>query len=411
MIDNQLFLTLEEFSHIPRKVGDLVQKRISTLKIGQKMQDLPEDLWHKSFKYYVNEDPSRKGGPNLRLIRLDPGSPSLTVTGFVFNKFVHPFEDRFITPREAARLQGFPDDFLFHGSLTSVQRQVGNAVPIQLARAVAQQILAHIKKHHPLGLGVERYKDGCYPAISLFSGSGGMDLGVLSATNGKHLFDVRVCVENDKDCCSTLRNNFPDRVAIIQNDISQTDPKALAANMETEDMFIPIVFGGPPCQAFSQAGKQMGIHDPRGLLIFQFLRYVRELQPVYFVMENVSNLRGVAAGSLLSEIEEEIDKIGYNFTYNLLCAADYGAPQLRKRIFFIGVRKPYPTVQPPIPTHCPNEENLFCDNHYVNVAQSFKGLPNLSNNSPNRNVIIESSLKNLFLARVKSNKLMRLACG
>ncbi|MCA9959226.1 MAG: DNA cytosine methyltransferase, partial [Anaerolineales bacterium] len=93
------------YNHEPRKVGVDVQRRINALKIGQKMQDLPEELWHDSFRYYVKEDPDRKGGPNLRLIRLDPKEPSLTVTGYIFNKFVHPYEDRFITPREAARLQ------------------------------------------------------------------------------------------------------------------------------------------------------------------------------------------------------------------------------------------------------------------------------------------------------------------
>ncbi|MEO0018589.1 MAG: hypothetical protein RLZZ522_1872, partial [Verrucomicrobiota bacterium] len=131
--------------HIPRKVGAEVQRRINALGVGQKMQDLPEELWHPSFRFYVKEDPNRKGGPNLRLIRLDPSRPSLTVTGYIFNKFVHPKEDRYITPREAARLQGFPDNWIFQGTLTSVQRQVGNAVPVPLARAVAQAMLAHGK--------------------------------------------------------------------------------------------------------------------------------------------------------------------------------------------------------------------------------------------------------------------------
>jgi len=169
-------ITLKEFSHIPRQVGPRVQERINALKIGQKMQDLPEELWHDSFRYYVKEDPTRNGGPNLRILRLDPRRPSLTVTGFVFNKFVHPEENRYITPREAARLQGFPDDFIFHGTLTSVQRQVGNAVPTQLATAVAQSILAHVEQYHPLGLGSDSYRHGCFPAASLFSGAGGMTL-------------------------------------------------------------------------------------------------------------------------------------------------------------------------------------------------------------------------------------------
>src|SRR3990172_2060145 len=89
---SELIISLQKFSHITRKVGPQVQKRINALKIGQKMQDLPEELWHDSFRYYVKEDPNRNGGPNLRIIRLDPRKPSLTVTVFIFNKFVHPVE-------------------------------------------------------------------------------------------------------------------------------------------------------------------------------------------------------------------------------------------------------------------------------------------------------------------------------
>ncbi|MEI6606675.1 MAG: DNA cytosine methyltransferase, partial [Verrucomicrobiota bacterium] len=151
-------------AHIPRKVGADVQRRINALGVGEKMQDLPEELWHPSFRFYVKEDPNRKGGPNLRLIRLDPSKPSLTVTGYIFNKFVHPCEDRYITPREAARLQGFPDSWIFQGTLTSVQRQVGNAVPIPLARAVAQEMLKHGRVNKLFGSKRPQ-------VLSLFSGA------------------------------------------------------------------------------------------------------------------------------------------------------------------------------------------------------------------------------------------------
>jgi DNA (cytosine-5)-methyltransferase 1 len=370
-------ISLKEFSHIPRQVGPKVQQRINALKVGQKMQDLPEELWHESFRYYVKEDPTRSGGPNLRLIRLDPRRPSLTVTGYIFNKFVHPIEDRYITPREAARLQGFPDDFIFHGTLTSVQRQVGNAVPVQLATAVIEAVLAHLYQHKPFGLGSQLYTAGCFPALSLFSGAGGLDIGVLNARHKKTVFDVKACVELDHDCCETLRRNFGARVSVVEEDIAKLHAKRALDLCQTENELLPLIFGGPPCQAFSQAGKQNGIHDDRGKLIFDFLRIVKEVKPAYFVMENVSNLRGVAGGNLLREIQERIDAVGYNFTCNLLCAADYGAAQLRRRLFFIGVRKPYPAVQAPIPTHVDDGESLFAKKRYVGVEEAFEGLPSL----------------------------------
>ena len=171
-------------NHICRKVGPTVQERIDTLKIGQKMQDLPEHLWHESFRFYVKEDPNRVGGPNIRLLRLDPAKPSLTVTGFVFNKFVHPYENRFISVREAARLQGFPDDLEFKGSLTSTQQQVGNAVPVQLGKAVCETVLAYAGR-----CGFK--KD--LSALSLFSGAGGMDIGAHQAEANGLKIKTKLC--------------------------------------------------------------------------------------------------------------------------------------------------------------------------------------------------------------------------
>jgi len=394
-------VTLKEFSHIPRQVGPKVQRRINALKTGQKMQDLPEELWHDSFRYYVKEDPTRNGGPNLRILRLDPRKPSLTVTGFIFNKFVHPIENRYITPREAARLQGFPDDFLFHGTLTSVQRQVGNAVPVQLATAVTKAVLEHIERHEPLGLGVDMYGQGCFPALSLFSGAGGMDMGVLRAKHNKLVFDVKTAVEIDHDCCETLRKNFDGKVNILEEDITTLDPKRVLDLCETKSAMLPLVFGGPPCQAFSQAGKQKGTHDNRGRLIFEFLRFVKELQPVYFIMENVSNLRGIAKGRLLRDIQERVDNIGYNFTSNMLCAADYGAAQLRRRLIFVGARKPFPAVQAPLPSHGEVGENLFVKNPYVGVGEAFEGLPSLEYADLDSEVAVRSLVREALREREK----------
>ena len=369
-----MHITLKEFGHVPRRVGKRVQCRIDALGVGQKMQDLPEELWHKSFHYYVKHDPNRAGGPNLRILRLDPNKPSLTVTGYVFNKFVHPTEDRYITPREAARLQGFPDNFLFRGTLTSMQRQVGNAVPIQLAEAIATQILRHLSEHNTLDL-YEAYQSKPMPLLSLFSGAGGMDLGFLKAKHEPLRFTVDTCVEIDKDCCETLRYNFPE-AKVLQSDVAKLDPQDLFSEIGIRDTLLPMVIGGPPCQAFSQAGRQNGLHDSRGRLALEFLRVVEALRPAYFVMENVPNLRGIAKGELYEQIKRHITSIGYNFTATLLCAADYGTPQLRRRLIFVGVQQPYPAVDPPQPRHA-QQPDLMTRKAYIGVGQAFDGLPQL----------------------------------
>jgi DNA (cytosine-5)-methyltransferase 1 len=111
-------------------------------------------------------------------------SSSLTVTAFIFNKFVHPYENRFVTPREAARLQGFPDDLEFKGNLTSTQLQIGNAVPIPLGQAVFKAVLQHAK--HAMPKKVE------FNALSLFSGAGGGRGGRKIGSLGT--LETRTCV-------------------------------------------------------------------------------------------------------------------------------------------------------------------------------------------------------------------------
>jgi DNA (cytosine-5)-methyltransferase 1 len=111
------------------------------LSPGGKMGDLPFHLQHKSF---IRTGNKKTGGPNMRLLHLEIDKPSPTVTAYIFNKFVHPIENRYITPREAACLQDFPIDYAFSGTLTQVQKQIGNAVPVKLASALASEIVKYL---------------------------------------------------------------------------------------------------------------------------------------------------------------------------------------------------------------------------------------------------------------------------
>ena len=355
------------FNHIARKVGPVVQERIDALKIGQKMQDLPEHLWHDSFRFYVKEDPSRMGGPNIRLLRLDPAKPSLTVTGFVFNKFVHPYENRFISVREAARLQGFPDDLEFKGSLTSTQQQVGNAVPVQLSRAVFETILTYAAKCG--------FKEDL-SALSLFSGAGGMDIGAHQSDANGLKIKTKLCIEYWKEACDTIAGYFKDEMIVANKSVLDIEQPHKFWKEQTGLTSNPdIIFGGPPCQSFSNAGKQKGIEDDRGNLIFDFLRFVETMSPSFFVIENVSNLKAVASGKIFRNILEMADELGYNVNAGTLSAADFGAPQLRKRIFFIGCKKELGKVPLPFPTHG-DGANLFLK-PYATVDDAFKNLPPL----------------------------------
>lgn len=301
----------------------IVIERLKHLPVGGRMKDIPPHLWHDSF---VRTGTKKTGGPNLRLLRLDPAKPSNTITAYVFNKFAHPCEDRFITPREAARIQQFPDNHVFEGPITSVQLQIGNAVPVGLAQAVASHVSQAMRSRHD-------FSD--HPnAISLFAGAGGLDIGF------KKYFNVVSANELVKVFSDTLRSNFPD-TNIVQGDLSDFT----AADLNPAGAKIDLVFGGPPCQPFSAAGKHGGVDDPRGAMVGEFLRIVDEFRPLYFIMENVPGLVSNAKGGALKFIKEHAAAIGYATEEFILTATDYGVPQNRRRLFVIGRLDP---AEPPL---------------------------------------------------------------
>lgn len=193
--------------------------------------------------------------------------------------------------------------------------------------------------------------------ISLFSGSGGMDIGFAKAG-----FQVAVAVEQDPSCCTTLRTNNPD-MAVLECDITQTTTEEILLAGKLKPLEAALVIGGPPCQSFSLAGQRMGLDDPRGRLVLEFIRIVRESLPVAFVMENVKGMQswqgGKAINAVLNEISEPIHFQGktyhYSVTYKVLNAVDYGVPQFRERVFVIGNRLAKNFVFP-IPTHSAPEQ-------------------------------------------------------
>ena len=257
----------------------------------------------------------------MRIIRLDPNKPSLTVTGFIFNKFVHPFENRFVTVREAARLQDFPDSLTFEGSLGSTQQQIGNAVPVALAKAVLQTLTQTLVRSGAVATE-------SLTALSLFSGAGGFDIGAEQVNVHGMTIKTKLCIDDWNDACSTLRGYIGEKVKVVQKDITQIDdPVGFYLNQTKQAILPDLVYGGPPCQSFSQAGKQKSLFDLRGNLIFDFVRFVREIQPKAFVMENVSNIKGVQEGQLLKQLISTFGEVGYDVDAKILTAADYGTPQ------------------------------------------------------------------------------------
>lgn len=181
-----------------------------------------------------------------------------------------------------------------------------------------------------------------------------------------------------EDACNSLKGYPRIDTNVQQADISAIkDPVSFWQEHSNMLECPDIIFGGPPCQAFSQAGKQKALDDERGVLVFQFIRFVEKLRPKFFIMENVANLQSINKGQLYHDIIKQMAKLGYNVTSGVLCAADYGAPQLRRRMIFLGCRTDLGVVHLPNPTHTESPSLLGLP-LYTTVAEAFEGLPVLT---------------------------------
>ena len=175
-----------------------------------------------------------------------------------------------------------------------------------------------------------------YKALSLFSGIGGFEVGMDSLG-----FEFLNTLEWDKKSCETLKANLGKYVKseIKPIDITKTKPSEFWQGTETIDYIV----GGPPCQSFSAAGRRAGgvrgINDTRGSLFWYYCKYVKHFSPKAFVFENVRGILSSKKGEDFKIICDSFTEIGYDLYWRVLNAADYGVPQMRERIFLVGIRK------------------------------------------------------------------------
>ena len=162
--------------------------------------------------------------------------------------------------------------------------------------------------------------------LSLFSGAGGLDLGFRNAE-----FKIVLSNENDKDTYATYDYNFP-KTKHIKDSIKNLKGSIL------EEGFDGII-GGPPCQSWSEAGKQKGINDPRGRLFYEYVRILKIVKPRFFLAENVSGMLHKKHSNALKNITDQFKENGYNINFQLVDAVDFGVPQNRKRVFIVGIKK------------------------------------------------------------------------
>lgn len=216
-----------------------------------------------------------------------------------------------------------------------------------------------------------------YPTISTFSGAMGLDNGLEKAG-----FSIRLAVEIEKAMSDTIRLNKPN-LPLISDDIRNYSGEYLlqCAGLKKGELFL--LCGGPPCQAFSTAGKRRGLEDERGNVFLKFIDLIGELQPKYFLIENVRGLLSASynprpdvnerneKGSALAFLLCKIEELGYSYSFTLYDAANYGVPQHRERVIILGSREGYRLPHIP-PTH--NEFGTNGLHPWTTLRDAVKGL-------------------------------------
>lgn len=186
------------------------------------------------------------------------------------------------------------------------------------------------------------------PVISLFSGAGGLDLAVercgeppLVQNRAPSPYRVAVATDYDENALKTLTTNMP-TTPVVPSDIRECSTGELLAAADLKRGEAALVVGGPPCTPFSKSGfhleEKRTSTDPNASLLDEYVRVVAEAQPEAFILENVQGLTYGTHHKQFQRLLDQLREIGYNPSWRVLLAADFGVPQLRRRVFVIGRR-------------------------------------------------------------------------
>jgi DNA (cytosine-5)-methyltransferase 1 len=346
------------YDHFIPRLSELDKQMVAAVPMGGNWKDIPVSVPSARLEQIRVSYAAGEGSRSTYYGRLKPDRPAYTISTY-FNRpgngcFIHYDGGRLISPREAARLQSFPDTFRFVGSQRQVNQQIGNAVPPLLAFQIAKIFGT----------------PGAF--VDLFSGAGGLSLGFKWA-------GWTPIVGNDLDerFTQTYAKNIHEKV--IAGDITQTSvAAAIVAAAQHSARGVPFGFlGGPPCQGFSTAGKKRSMDDQRNHLFKAYVNLLRTLQPDFFVFENVMGLKNMDGGHVYREILADLANAGYKTETWQLKAEEYAVPQRRHRLFIVGTSSGFRMTGPPTKLTKLSEASLFSSPREVSVQDALSDLPHL----------------------------------
>lgn len=227
--------------------------------------------------------------------------------------------------------------------------------------------------------------------IDLFSGCGGLSYGYIQAG-----YDVLLGVDNDKAALQTFEYNHPKSKGL---NIDLSDTNAIKnIKKELKNKKIDVIIAGPPCQGFSLTGTR-NFDDDRNKLYLSVIQAVKILKPKAFMIENVSGMATLYKGRVKDEIIKRFNKIGYKVRHEIVCAADYGVPQIRRRLIFIGLKNGLGDFT--FPPHTNSKEN------YITTSEAIDDLPGRIHEIGNEvdHYTAKPTTKYQETMRKKSNKL------
>lgn len=230
-----------------------------------------------------------------------------------------------------------------------------------------------------------------YNILDLFSGAGGFSKGFDSISG----FQTVIGTDYNKEALDTFKLNFP-QADIIYGDISTETVKKEIIELSKKRK-VNMIIGGPPCQGFSNKGKQLGLDDPRNFLFLEYLDIVKKISPDIFIIENVKAMLTASKGYFLNLIKEKIKELGYNIDYGVLVASDFGVPQKRERAIIIACKSQVLKLPQKKEYKLTTVRDAISDLNYLESGEGFdKALYKYSPQSTYQSLMRKNSDGNLY---------------